>query len=1454
MKTIKHIINWTLWSIIGIYALLLIMIHIPAVQNYIGRQVAGALEKKLGTEVTVGRVDLGLLNRLIIDDIRIKDQENEPLLSTNRMSIKMELLPLLEGKVRISSAQLFGANINLYRKTAESSPNFQFVLDSLASKGPKRESTLDLQINSIIIRHTTVNYHQLDAEETPHTFNTKHLIFSDISAYIELNALTRDSLNLNIRRMAFKEHAGIQVDHFSLNAEGNRQQGIINNFSLQTPRSAIEIKDIRASYDLNHLSETLTGEMNIADARLTPSDFSPFLPLLKHFNQTLTVNTIINISPQEKSINSLKVISDDNSLKLQANALIKDSMFNVNIAQADISAQMMTTLKEAIPALPDIIGNLGNIKLSGNLQHSNHRHTANGTISTDIGNAKFSVSKNNDNKYTGHLSTEGMLLGQLVENVDVGQIAAEIDFSASQDSINVNSNISSLVLKDYNYKNIKLDANYQKSHIKGRLKIDDTNIQTEIEGELYDNSRKTVRMTGYIRNLRPLALNLSKQWGDALFSAVIDADFSASNINDAEGSIDLDDFTMVVNDSTDMRYHLDNLHIKSGYNNDKHFLKMNGDIGEAEMAGIFDISTLPQSFINYTISKLPTFPGLPTNYKPTNNNFELTLKLKDTEWLKNIFNIPISFDNDLNITAVVNDQKKDITIDGHLPSFIYNNEHYTGGKVLLNSEEDTTHIQLAITKHLEDKRQTEINIDAKACQNIIKSTLEISNHDAYYENTTLSAHINSIAQLYNNNQGKPEVQVTLLPSRLRLRDTEWNLEPCDILYSDNKLVIDHFNLHHQDQHLIIDGVASQTSNDTLSVDLHDLDVAYILDIVDFHSVDFGGLASGKVYLTNVFNDFNAWAELDVDAFTFLNGRMGNLEANAYWNTDEQRIDLHALTDAGPDAQTFINGYISPKNNNMDLVITANGTPIEFCQSFTKSFLGDIEGSAHGEVRLSGLLNRLYMIGGIAVDGKVKMTALNTQYALKGDTIYFVPDDIVFNEFKVYDRNQHVGRLTGGIHHQSFKNFRYTIDVNAENLLAYDFTDFDGSTICGTVYTTGTANIKGGNGETIINCDITPDKNSSFTYNASNPDAISNQQFITWRESNGNGERPIFLNSNDREDYIPDDLRINFRINATPDATLRVLLDANTGDNISLNGNGVVNASFYNKGPFRMFGTYTTERGTYSMTIQNIIKKNFNFQDGGTIIFGGDPFEAALNLKAVYTVNSVSLSDLNIGNSFTNNTVRVNCLMNILGTAGAPRVEFDLEMPTVNAEEQQMIRSVIASEQELNQQVVYLLGIGRFYTQGANNAGTQQYGQTELAMQSFLSGTVSTQINEVLSQVIKNDDWNIGANISTGNEGWHNAEYEGLISGRMLNNRLLINGQFGYRDNATQATPSFIGDFDIRYLLTPNGNMALKVYNQTNDRYFTRSSLNTQGIGLILKKDFNNLTDLFHVRKRKTNNK
>ena len=40
------------------------------------------------------------------------------------------------------------------------------------------------------------------------------------------------------------------------------------------------------------------------------------------------------------------------------------------------------------------------------------------------------------------------------------------------------------------------------------------------------------------------------------------------------------------------------------------------------------------------------------------------------------------------------------------------------------------------------------------------------------------------------------------------------------------------------------------------------------------------------------------------------------------------------------------------------------------------------------------------------------------------------------------------------------------------------------------------------------------------------------------------------------------------------------------------------------------------------------------------------------------------------------------------------------------------------------------------------------------------------------------------------------------------------------------------------VIDKNGDFRLRGYNQTNDRYFTKSTLTTQGVGLMYKKDFN----------------
>ncbi len=111
-------------------------------------------------------------------------------------------------------------------------------------------------------------------------------------------------------------------------------------------------------------------------------------------------------------------------------------------------------------------------------------------------------------------------------------------------------------------------------------------------------------------------------------------------------------------------------------------------------------------------------------------------------------------------------------------------------------------------------------------------------------------------------------------------------------------------------------------------------------------------------------------------------------------------------------------------------------------------------------------------------------------------------------------------------------------------------------------------------------------------------------------------------------------------------------------------------------------------------------------------------------------------------------------MNLSGYAGASYYQMGIELPNERDEVQTLVRNYISTEEQMNMQILYLLGIGKFYTEDAarNN-------QNSNVMSSVLSSTLSGQLNNALSQVFETNNWNIGTNLSTGDKGWTDMEVE-----------------------------------------------------------------------------------------------
>ena len=261
-------------------------------------------------------------------------------------------------------------------------------------------------------------------------------------------------------------------------------------------------------------------------------------------------------------------------------------------------------------------------------------------------------------------------------------------------------------------------------------------------------------------------------------------------------------------------------------------------------------------------------------------------------------------------------------------------------------------------------------------------------------------------------------------------------------------------------------------------------------------------------------------------------------------------------------------------------------------------------------------------------------------------------------------------------------------------------------------------------------------------------------------------------------------------------------------------------------------------------MQQIIHKNFKIRDGSIINFRGDPFEATMNVNAIYNVTA-NIQDLDPSLTYESSrrNTPVNCVLKLDGVLRNPTISFDLELPSSNEELQRQVKSLVDTEDMMTRQIIYLLVLNKFYTPEYN----AQYKSNDFS--AVASSALSSQISSIMNSFT--DKVQLGTNIRTSQDGIEDTEVEMLLSSQLLNNRLIFNGNFGYKNSiVNNQKNAFIGEFDLEYLLTPSGDIRLKAYNHANDMYMIlKQALTTQGVGIMYKKDFTRFSDIFRRRKK-----
>lgn len=1459
--------RWVIGIILGVYIGTIVLLNIPFIQRSMTSFVEKELSQVLNTQLSIEKIDIGLLNRIIIDDLLVDDQSGREMLKIARLSAKFEILPLFKGKVTISSVQLFGFNINLNKKTPESDPNFKFVLDAFASKDSvKAEKEIDLRINSILIRRGRLAYDILSEQETPGVFNPKHVKLHNIIANISLKALQKDSINASIKRLSADEQSGFELKKLSLKVISNDRSTHIDNFSIELPGTSLNMDTISMHYDsleaLNHFADNVRFSFRTLPSHVTLKDISPFVPALANFKDKVQLAIDVNGTVNQLNCSHLEINAGEQfrlkgdasfqDLSSPQNAYVFGNLSNLSITGEGIGFLVRNLSKNA-QGVPPILQHLGDVSFRGEVSGYFTDLVTYGLFHTSVGSIKTDLKLSSDKEkglfsYSGSVKTTEFELGKLLANDKLGQITFNLDvkgnhYKKQYPTINMKGLVASVQYSDYNYENITLDGDYVRGGFNGKIAMDDPNGSFLLNGNINLAQKvPTFNFHASINKVRPHDLNLTPKYEGAEFSLKMNADFSGGSIDEMVGEINLDSLQFTAPEKS---FFMNNLNISATHNNNQNQLKLNSEFVRASIEGNYLYRTLPASVLNIMRRYIPSL--ILPDKKPieTNNNFSFDINIFNTDILSTVFDIPLKIYTHSTVKGYFNDKAQRLRVEGYFPRLQYNNTFIESGLILCENPTDQFRARVRFN-NLKKSGTVSISLDAQAKDDHVNTSIHWGNNAI----ATYSGQLAAVANFIRTGGEAPQLKtvVDIKQTDIILNDTLWQVHPSQVVVDSGKIDVNDFYFSHKDRYIRINGRISEEAKDTIKVDLKDINVGYVFDVVNFDDVDFKGDATGTAYASGILKKPVMDTKLHFRNFTFNDASLGAMDIYGAWDNDKRAIFLDAHMEETGLSKTHVVGHVYPlkPESKLDLNIEADHTNVAFLQYFMRSIVEDLHGRTTGKVHFYGKFKALNIEGNLMTDASLKIGILNTSFAVK-DTIRLSTTGISFDKIHIFDSEGHPGTMNGKLDFQHFKNLSYRFEFNVNNMLIMNTKENPDISFYGTVYGTGSAILTGNPQQGLdVNAAITTNRNTNFVYITNTTASAASNQFIKFVDKT---PRRIIEDSVNivseyelaqQETETQADIRLNLLIDATPDATMKIIMDPIAGDYISGKGSGNIRTEFYNKGDVKMFGNYRISQGIYKFSLQEVIRKDFIIKDGSTITFNGPPLDATLDILASYTVNSASLNDLipeaqTIVQQQTN--VKVNCIMNLTGNLLRPALKLGIELPNERDEVQALVRNYISTDEQMNMQILYLLGIGKFYPQ--NNLDNTQNSNV---MSSVVSSTLSGQFNNMLSQVINNNNWNFGTNLSTGQKGWTDVEFEGLLSAQLLNNRLLINGNFGYRDNPL-ANTNFVGDFEAEWLLTRTGDIRLKAYNETNDRYYTKTNLTTQGIGVIYRKEFDKWKEL-----------
>lgn len=1479
MKTALKILKVV--GVVLLVALLLLLaggiaIQSPRVQASIGRKVVEAFQSRTQADISFSDLAIQIPEAIILKDVIVKDKaprvEGADTIATiGLLSTKFSLKELLGGGgINISHARLKDAAFTLAFEedsTSETGSRMNFMR-ALGLNPAQDENdgwgdvlsagNLDIENFRFVMLNPPgeERYMEKGLSHYPGVinFNDLHVVIDRFRArHIRIKdsyiSGTVDTLRLH------ETDTGFTLEQASGKVKVGRQRVRIDDFHLRDADSEIFMDRFQLDGAIDDY-EDFTEKIRIsADIRngsvISMASAAHFGPHIDRMSFKANVEGKVRGYVNDFSLDNLifEELGSGVSANLKGSIMdveeIEKSLFNLDVKNLGFTLRGVEKLVEGLA--PNTRLDLSGIakgqrmNFSGKLKGPLNRLAVKGKATSKMGRLDADVTLRNtvDARRPfmigGKIDTKDFDIGDFLGIEALGPLTMEslVDATLADEGITLDTlslNVSRLNALNYDYSDIKVAGKYTEQAFDGRIVSGDPNLDFWFQGifNLYPGTNNATYQFGINAYADLHALHLDPRPKSRL-TLTGRSDFTKTERGQLVGWLRLNNFEL---ESATGHHDLGKVSMNFHSNEDINRISMESEFMEGSFVGDESILSFANDIKNLVIDR--NLPALADSKSApwSGASYDISLIIHKAQDILDFFapGVYVADGTSLNLKIGRDGQLKGGASSSRL---MYGGRYLKGLNVILDNASESIQARIKSSAlFLSGAELKDNNLTLFAKDNHVGIGYSFANDD------DTKAQVYLAGDLHRERDGLKMV-ARALPSNIYYGGEGWGLSSGDIVIKGGDFKINNLQARHDDESILVHGGFSAEKKDTLKLSLRKFDMS-MLDSVTGSSPSLAGRASGQAMVISPASPTPGLiASITCDS-TYVSGRKaGTLNLESHWDDAAQGFEFSLANRLQAISNIDVKGLYSPSKRELGVTAKLLQMDLGYASFILDDVFSQTEGALSGVVTFGGKLDDMHLSSrGLHLDdGLLELDFTRVPYQVSGNLSV---DDfgLHFDDVTLADGTGGSGRVTGSVEWGGFKNLGMDAHVNFNEMHVVGVPRGVNSTLSGDVYASGKADIIGPMNALMLDVDARTTSGGNIRIPVNGSGSSRSMALLTFVEPPAEEELDPFeqmLLTSSKAETRQSNLNVHLRVSANPETG--VYIDLGDGMYMSGAGNGIIELEIIpSQDVMNLGGNYVLTQGNFHLSIMGLVSKDFSIEDGSSIRFNGDIWDSDLDVVGSYSTKT-TLAAL-ISDETATSRREVDCMITISDKLRNPKLDFAIDVPDLNPGTEALVNSALNTDDKVQKQFLALLVTGNFLPEedtGITTGGTN-------TVFSNVAGIMAGQMNSIFQKL--DIPLDLGLNYSSTDTG--DDVFDVALSTQLFNNRVIVNGNIGNRQQYGVSTNEVAGDVDVEVKVNKSGSLRLNLFSHSADQfssYLDNSQRN--GAGIAYQRDFATISQFLH---------